>query len=248
MIPIRVVAENLKFNVNWDQKTQNVSIQQGSKAISLTVGQQEAIVENSNVTLNIAPQMIKNTVVVPLRFVSEEMGLRVGWNNKEKIVTLTNTASVPSSPSNGNGNEGTTNLVHEINYANNQLVVSMDQEVTPVITTLKNPERIVVDFPSTDFGNMGQVLPVGSMGKLDTSDSPNVSEVRYSLFKNDPAQVRIVIELNNVSAVNYSQQYVAGKFILDLSMVNGPTPATPVTDGKKVVVIDPGHGEATRAP
>lgn len=242
MIPIRVVAENLKFNVNWDQKTQNVSIQQGSKAISLTVGQQEAIVENSNVTLNIAPQMIKNTVVVPLRFVSEEMGLRVGWNNKEKIVTLTNTASVPSSPSNGNGNEETTNLVHEINYANNQLVVSMDQEVTPVITTLKNPERIVVDFPSTDFGNMGQVLPVGSMGKLDTSDSPNVSEVRYSLFKNDPAQVRIVIELNNVSAVNYSQQYVAGKFILDLSMVNGPTPATPVTDGKKVVVIDPGHG------
>lgn len=242
MIPIRVVAENLKFNVNWDQKTQNVSIQQGSKAISLTVGQQEAIVENSNVTLNIAPQMIKNTVVVPLRFVSEEMGLRVGWNNKEKIVTLTNTASVPSSPSNGNGNEGATNLVHEINYANNQLVVSMDQEVTPVITTLKNPERIVVDFPSTDFGNMGQVLPVGSMGKLDTSDFPNVSEVRYSLFKNDPAQVRIVIELNNVSSVNYSQQYVAGKFILDLSMVNGPTPATPVTDGKKVVVIDPGHG------
>jgi len=242
MIPIRVVAENLKFNVNWDQKTQNVSIQQGSKAISLTVGQQEAIVENSNVTLNIAPQMIKNTVVVPLRFVSEEMGLRVGWNNKEKIVTLTNTASVPSSPSNGNGNEGTTNFIHEINYANNQLVVSMDQEVTPVITTLKNPERIVVDFPSTDFGNMGQVLPAGSMGKLDTSDFPNVSEVRYSLFKNDPAQVRIVIELNNVSSVNYSQQYVAGKFILDLSMVNGPTPATPVTDGKKVVVIDPGHG------
>ncbi|MCZ4148361.1 N-acetylmuramoyl-L-alanine amidase, partial [Escherichia coli] len=77
---------------------------------------------------------------------------------------------------------------------------------------------------------------------LDTGDSPNVTEVRYSLFKNDPAQVRIVIELNNVSSVNYSQQYVAGKFILDLSMVNGPTPATPVTDGKKVVVIDPGHG------
>ncbi|WP_236703153.1 copper amine oxidase N-terminal domain-containing protein, partial [Paenibacillus xylanivorans] len=89
MIPIRVVAENLKFNVNWDQKTQNVNIQQGSNAISLTVGKDQANVQNSTVSLNIAPQMIKNTVVVPIRFVSEEMGLRVGWNNKAKIVTLT---------------------------------------------------------------------------------------------------------------------------------------------------------------
>jgi N-acetylmuramoyl-L-alanine amidase len=242
MIPIRVVAENLKFNVNWDQKTQNVNIQQGSKAISLTVGKQEALVDNSIVTHNIAPQIIKNTVVVPIRFVSEEMGLRVGWNNKDKIVTLTSTTSLPSAPSNGSGNEGTTNLVNEINYANNQLVVSLDREATPVITALKNPDRIVVDFPSTNFGNIGQALPVGSMGRLDTGDDPNITEIRYSLFNNDPAQVRIVIELKNVGSVNYNQQTIAGTFILDLSMVSDPTPATPINGGKKLVVIDPGHG------
>ncbi|WP_440115524.1 N-acetylmuramoyl-L-alanine amidase [Paenibacillus sp. QZ-Y1] len=242
MIPIRVVAENLKFSVNWDQKTQNVHIQQDSNAISLTVGKQEALVENSTVNLNIAPQMIKNTVVVPIRFVSEEMGLKVGWNNKDKIVTLTSTPSLPTSPTNGSGNEATTNLIHELNYTNNQLVVSLEREITPVITTLKNPDRIVVDFPSTNFGNLGQVPSGGSMGRLDTSDFPNVTEIRYSLFKNDPAQVRIVIELNNVSSVNYNQQTIAGKFILDLSKLNDPTTATPVTGGKKIVVIDPGHG------
>ncbi|MDQ0196338.1 N-acetylmuramoyl-L-alanine amidase family protein [Paenibacillus wynnii] len=245
MIPIRVVAENLEFNVIWDQKTQNVNIQQGSKTITLTVGKQEASVDNSTVSLNIAPQIIKNTVVVPIRFVSEEMGLKVGWNNQEKIVTLasTPTTSPPSSSANSSQNDATTNLVHEINYANNQLVVSLDREVTPVITTLKNPDRIVVDFPSTNFGNLSQPAPTGSMGKLSTGDIPNLTEVRYSLFKNDPAQVRIVIELNNVSSVSYNQQYIDGKFILDLIMVNDPTPATPISDsGKKVVVIDPGHG------
>lgn len=242
MIPIRVVAENLKFNVNWDQKTQNVNIQQGSNAISLTVGKEQAVVQNNTVALNISPQMIKNTVVVPIRFVSEEMGLKVGWNNKDKIVTLTSSTLPPSPPSNENGNEAATNLIHDINYANNQLVVSLDREVTPVITTLKNPERIILDFPSTNFGNMGQVPSGGSMGRLDTSDFPSVTEVRYSLFKNDPAQVRIVIELNNVNSVNYTQQTIAGKFILDLSMVNDTTPATPINNGKKVVVIDPGHG------
>ncbi|MGE6669516.1 N-acetylmuramoyl-L-alanine amidase [Paenibacillus xylanexedens] len=243
MIPIRVVAENLKFNVNWDQKTQNVNIQQGSNAVSLTVGKDQANVQNNTVSLSIAPQMIKNTVVVPIRFVSEEMGLRVGWNNKAKIVTLTsNNTSIPSPPSSGNGNEATTNLIHDINFTNNQLVVSLESEVTPVISTLKNPERIIVDFPSTNFGNMGQVPPGGSMGRLDTSDFPGVTEVRYSLFKNDPAQVRIVVELNNVSSVNYTQETISGKFILDVSMVNQPAPATPVSSGKKIVVIDPGHG------
>lgn len=240
MIPIRVVAENLKFNVNWDQKTQNVNIQQGSNAISLTVGKDQANVQNSTVSLNIAPQMIKNTVVVPIRFVSEEMGLRVGWNNKAKVVTLTSNNTSTSPPS--NGNETATNLVHDIKYTNNQLVVSLDREVTPVISTLKNPERIIVDFPSTNFGNMGQVPSGASMGRLDTSEFPGVTEVRYSLFKSDPVQVRIVIELNNVSSVNYTQETIAGKFILDLSMVNQPTPATPVSSGKKIVVIDPGHG------
>ncbi|WP_367074543.1 N-acetylmuramoyl-L-alanine amidase family protein [Paenibacillus pabuli] len=240
MIPIRVVAENLKFNVKWDQKTQNVHIEQGSNALQLTVGKEQAKVQNNTVKLNIAPQMIKNTVVVPIRFVSEEMGLRVGWSNKDKIVTLTSNTSLPSSPA--NGNEENTNLIHDINFANNQLVVSLDQEVTPVITTLKNPERVILDFPSTNFGNMGQVPSGGAMGRLDTSDFPNVTEVRYSLFKKDPAQVRIVIELNNVNSVNYTPQTIAGKFILDLSMVNDPLPATPVNSGKKIVVIDPGHG------
>lgn len=281
MIPIRVVAENLKFNVNWDQKTKNVNIQQGSKAITLTVGKQKASVGNTTVSLNMAPQLIKNTVVVPIRFVSEEMGLKVGWNNKEKIVTLASptsppssptsgsqdddlasptsppsspttdsqnddlasTASPSSSPATGSQNDETINLVHEINYLNNQLVVSLDHEVTPVITTLKNPDRIIVDFPSTDFDNMIQPMPVGSMGKLNIGDISNLTEVRYSLFKNDPAQVRIVIELNNVSAVSYNQQYIAGKFILDLNIVNASEPAPPITgSGKRIVVIDPGHG------
>lgn len=241
MIPIRVVAENLKFNVNWDQKSQNVHIQQGTKAISLTVGKNEALVENNTVTLNVAPQIIKNTVVVPMRFVSEEMGLKVGWNNKDKIVTLFSNTSIPSEPSNGSGT-ATTNRIHEINYANNQLIVSLDHEAAPVITTLHNPERIVLDFPSTSLGDMGQALSGGAMGRLDTSNSPNITDIRYSLFKNDPAQARIVIELNNVRSVNYEQQTIGGTFILDLSMVNDPAPSTPDSSGKKIVVIDPGHG------
>lgn len=239
MIPIRVVAENLKFNVDWDQNTQNVNIQQGTQSVSLTVGKNEASVSNTIVKLNAAPQIVKNNVVVPLRFVSEEMGLGVAWNNSDKIVTLASKAPEPTSDQ---GNVSTINSVHDINYVNNQLIVSLDHEMNPVITTLKNPERIVMDFPATNLGEMENKPAAGSMASLDTSGSPNIKDIRYSLYNNNPAQVRIVIELNNATASNYTQQTSTGKFILDLSMVTSSVSTSPIHNGKKIVVIDAGHG------
>ncbi|MEC0207207.1 N-acetylmuramoyl-L-alanine amidase [Paenibacillus lautus] len=244
MIPIRVVAENLKFKVDWNQKTQNVKIQQNSKVISLTVGKKEVMVNNDQKMLNIDSQIIKNTVVVPIRFVSEEMGLKVRWNNTDKIVTLDSNNTQPSLPVTGEEHESELNHVNEINYANNQLVVSLDKVVTPVISKLTNPDRIVVDLPNTTFGNMAESLNSKSIGKLDISEVPNLTEIRYSLFNHDPAQVRIVIELNNISTVEYTPQFIQDKLILDLNIsgeISSTEPVPPVS-GKKIVIIDPGHG------
>lgn len=240
MIPIRVVAENLKFNVAWDQANQNVNIQEGDYSILLTVGKNEASVSNSIVRLNTAPQIVQNNVVVPLRFVSEQMGLGVAWNNSDKIVILANMKPEPPSPDPESAIA--INWIHDITYVNNQLIVSLDHEMNPVITTLKNPERIVMDFPATNFGEIENKPVAGSMASLDTSGSPNIKDIRYSLYNNNSAQVRIVIELNNATASNYTQQTSTGKFILDLSMVTSSVSTSPIHNDKKIVVIDAGHG------
>ncbi|WP_145050000.1 N-acetylmuramoyl-L-alanine amidase family protein [Paenibacillus xylanexedens] len=249
MIPIRVVAENLKFQVDWNQKASQVKIQQDNQILALTVNQKQAMVGDKEVSLNTAPQIINNTVVVPIRFVSEQMGLTVKWNNQDKIVYLVNTIKTPAQEPNtnpGQNDSSTLAQVTDILFTNNQLVVSMDQDVQPIITTLKNPDRLVVDLPGTVFGDMAQPLDQGMNGKLDVSGFPNVTDVRYSLFKKDPGQVRIVVELNQVKSVQFSQEQVAGKLIVDLN-VSGenviPVIVTPVGEpGRKVVVIDPGHG------
>ncbi|QOS76446.1 N-acetylmuramoyl-L-alanine amidase [Paenibacillus sp. JNUCC31] len=249
MIPIRVVAENLKFKVDWNQQARNVKIQQDDQTISLTVDQKQAMVADKQVTLNTAPLILNKTLVVPIRFVSEQMGLTVKWDNKEKVVYLTNTNKEPNSePGNSSGNGNPTSLaqVTDIQFANNQLVVSMDGESKPVMTTLKNPDRLVVDLPGAVFGDLSQPLNQNMNGKLDVDAYPNVTEVRYSLFKQDPGQVRIVVELNQVKDVQYSQNIIADKLIIDLNVSGDnvtPVPVTPVGDsGRKVVVIDPGHG------
>lgn len=250
MIPIRVVAENLKFDVDWNQQARQVKIKQNEKVISLTVDQKQAMVADKQVTLNTAPQILNKTLVVPIRFVSEQMGLSVKWNNQEKIVYLTGSNNESNEASgDDSGSSDTTSLTHvtDIVFADNQLVVSMDgEQVQPVISTLKNPDRLVVDLPGTVFGDLAQPLDQGVNGKLDVTGYPNVSEVRYSLFKRDPGQVRIVVELNNVKDVQFDQNVIADKLLINLNVSGDsvtPGPVTPVIDtGRKVVVIDPGHG------
>ncbi|RRJ65271.1 AMIN domain-containing protein [Paenibacillus oralis] len=257
MIPIRVVAENLKFNVNWDQKAQNVKIQNNSNTISLKVGQQEAEVSNEQVLLNTAPLMQKNTVLVPIRFVSEQMGLKVSWNNTDKIVYLTSNGEnvVPTE-------ENTADSlirINEIHFNDNQLVVSMNGQVTPTIFTLQDPERIVVDLPNTAFADTFQSLNAGLNGNLDVSGSSQIADIRYSLFNQDPEQVRIVVELMEGQETPFNYEFNEGNLIVNLGLsennsdLSGPygpsdpsepfNPVDPVIKpGLRTVVIDPGHG------
>ncbi len=269
MIPIRVVVENLKFKVDWDPTSQSVKIQQDAKMISLAVNKQEATVDGKQVVLNAAPQVHNESVLVPIRFVSEQMGLIVSWDNKDKTVYLTSAnkethqdgqagtdtptpedTTKPAGEAVVDADEVTSKSlkhVNGINFMNNQLFVSLDGDVTPTISTLKNPDRIVVDLPYTtfadSFGSM-QPLDAGLKGNLNVSEYPNVSEVRYSLFTRDPYQVRVVIALNKANAYQLNHDLDSNMVVIDLNVTEDSNVSIPpvVDSGRKVVVIDPGHG------
>lgn len=88
MIPIRVVVENLGFEVLWEQTTRKVTVQQDGKTVQLAVGSKTAEADGVSLQLNAAPKQNGGTVLVPIRFVSEQFGLSVGWDNTDKTVYL----------------------------------------------------------------------------------------------------------------------------------------------------------------
>lgn len=245
MVPLRVVAENLRFQVDWDQKGHVAKIQKNSIAMYLTVGKKEAKVADKSVPLDTAPRNINNSVVVPIRFVSEQMGLSVKWDNKNKVVYL---ASPQQSPGQTEGSETEEEYlahVDQINYLDHQLVISMDEAVNPKISTLDNPNRLVVDLPNTTFGaTLKQSLDLAALGKLDVSGQPDVSEVRYSLFNRGPDQVRIVVELNHNNPVQYHQEFIGNQLVIDLNGtgIDSQPPVSSEEKDRKIVVIDAGHG------
>lgn len=82
-VPIRFVGNVLNFNSEWDQETKIATISNGEKTIYLGINKTEAIVNGESVSLdsnkNIMTQIRNNRIYVPLRFVSENMGINIDY-------------------------------------------------------------------------------------------------------------------------------------------------------------------------
>lgn len=77
-VPLRGVGEALGAKVGFSGKT--VTYTKGKKSISLTLGSKVAVVDGKNVTMDTAAKAVKGRTYVPLRFVSENLGETVNWD------------------------------------------------------------------------------------------------------------------------------------------------------------------------
>lgn len=261
MVPLRMIAENLGYKVGWDQKSKTVTIEQQGKTIKLIIDQTAASVDDKTVMLTTAPLNRNGTTLVPIRFISEQFGLTVSWDNTEKIVTLiTPAAGGSNTGSEGGATDGGTSvvvppadatdgltMVNGISFSENRLMIAMEGSAVPKVTKLTGPDRIVIDLPNATFSDLfgtGQVLDPDLNGSLTVTGYPEVSGVRYSLFSSSPYTVRFVIDLTTPK--NYSVDISGDSsklIVIDLNALSTDDPATqPDNSGRKLVVLDAGHG------
>jgi len=57
--------------------------------IKLTIGSQTAYVDGQAITLAVAPIISNGNTLVPLRFISENLGCKVAYNSATKEITIT---------------------------------------------------------------------------------------------------------------------------------------------------------------
>lgn len=81
LIPLEVVERELGCNVVWNEEKREVSINKGDKIIVLKIDRNTAIVNGRQVMMDTRPILIYEDVYVPLRLVSENMGMTVGYFN-----------------------------------------------------------------------------------------------------------------------------------------------------------------------
>ena len=65
----------------------------GTAQIDLWVGKDEALVGGRAVTMDVPPQIVDGRTLVPLRFISENLGAGVVYNPADQSITITHAAA-----------------------------------------------------------------------------------------------------------------------------------------------------------
>lgn len=102
MVPVRIVTESLGYKVDYEKKNKQVTVSGGKTKIVMRVDQKTANVDGKSKKMDMPPTMESNSVLIPLRFLSDSVGIDVFWDNATKSVFL----YTPEAPNTGNGSEG----------------------------------------------------------------------------------------------------------------------------------------------
>jgi len=83
-VPVQVISKFLGADIAW--KSPNVYINYQETALTLTIGSKTAIKNDDALTLDAAPYAKNGRTMVPLRFIAEAFGCRVGYANNKVYV------------------------------------------------------------------------------------------------------------------------------------------------------------------
>ncbi|MGB8957371.1 MAG: stalk domain-containing protein, partial [Tumebacillaceae bacterium] len=89
LVPMRGIFETLGAQVLWNEAQNSVAALKGNTRVFLQLGQR--LVEKNGLPqlLDVAPQMINDRTMVPMRFVSEALGADVKWDGPNNRVLIT---------------------------------------------------------------------------------------------------------------------------------------------------------------
>ncbi len=80
MLPARSIVDLMGGVVKWEEATSRVLLTLNGRELELTVNKRTALVGGSTYILEVPPQIIGSSTVVPVRFVAENLGCTVDWD------------------------------------------------------------------------------------------------------------------------------------------------------------------------
>ena len=89
LVPIRAIIEAMGGSVLWDSETNTAVLTLGRDKITLNIGSETAFFNEEKHTLDVAPKIINDRTMLPIRFIAESFKFSVDWNGKTETITIT---------------------------------------------------------------------------------------------------------------------------------------------------------------
>jgi hypothetical protein len=187
LVPLRFVAEALGAEVEWDDAERKITLKQQGSVIELWIEKKTATVNGKVRGLEVAPTILTDTTIVPIRFISETFDQEVQYEPESKTIRITGQIAASAAPikqavsPGGQGfvvdMMGNWSLSHKGTFTGEQLSgsLSISQDGTYIIK----------------LKNTGEFTGVWSIAKEnEVEDYPEAIILKYAMDKSDWAVVQ----------------------------------------------------------
>ncbi len=97
LVPARAVFETMGAEVAWNADTKEVYIKKQSDVVILKIDDEIGIKNGIAFSMDVPAKIVNDRTMIPVRAVSEAFGWEVGWDNKTRLVSITE-AEEPEQP------------------------------------------------------------------------------------------------------------------------------------------------------
>lgn len=237
LVPVRGLFEQLGASVEWNPSQRTVTVVLNDTKVILTVGSVQAEVSGGMQTMDVPAKIVNDRTMIPLRFVSEQLGFDVDWDAETATVTV-------------GANVSYTVARISYNSDNRRITVTADQPITGVTDSVMNQNRIVVDFQDAKIAEGNDKIQL---------ENSVLKEIRWSQYRINPYIGRLVVESEGTLSYRITYSEDRKQMYLDFTNAeewntppqnNGGTTQKPSSSDtvlneaakQLLVVIDPGHG------
>ena len=244
LVPVRLISEALDAAVTWVAETRQIIILREESTIVLTAGSATALVDGQAVELPDGVPAVgvmwegKESTMVPLRFVSEQLGAGVEWIGETATVAITSpTEETPGQPETADLGQ-----ITGLAFDQETQTLTITADHTPQYRVVDLGDRLAIDLLGAVYpeAENGLTLPVESQAILSVRCYQHGDDLGYGY----PHTLRVVLDL--ASGVSYAQylSVSSGENQVRVTVTGEPEePEVPPLDPAKITIaIDPGHG------
>lgn len=88
LVPVRYLAESCGADVAWNEKTKQVTLTKGEAKVLMTIGSKKLLVNEKTIQMDVAPVIMKDRTMLPARWVAENLGWQVAWDETKRTVAI----------------------------------------------------------------------------------------------------------------------------------------------------------------
>ena len=88
LVPLRFIFETLNADVDWENDSRTAVVKNEGTTVKFSIDNKVASVNDTPKEMDVPARLIDSKTLVPLRFLSEELGFTVEWDEQNRIAMI----------------------------------------------------------------------------------------------------------------------------------------------------------------